>query len=682
MKAVEILQELSGGHAARSRFAFRLQGAPDGVLSVRGFTSTGHALSADYRFKIELLASRPVDFGSLLGKGCVLELCAGGDPVHGILASFEGRGHSADGPLVAVELASPLFPLSLGRANRVFIGRSAPQILEEIAKAAGIETRLCLAESYPEREFTVQYAESDFDFLCRLAASWGIFFRFEQTAEGARLLFHDRTEELPFHGQILYREHSGAVRPEGTVFAFHSQTQLLPAAVEMRDYNYRTPETSLRIDVPADEGIPARGTESRYWENAKDLTELQRLARLRRQALDGGRETFVAESDCRALSPGMRFALTGHPDMRLNGEYIILGADHEGDQRAGFAGGEERGLGYKNTLRLVRAGTPWRPAVPEQRRMHSTFTARIESPGGHYAHLDDEGRYRVRLDFDAGDAPESGASHPVRLLQPYGGQNWGMHFPLHAGTEVILACVGGDLDRPVILGALHNPATPSPVSSANPTQNIVRTWGGNELLMDDRQGKEKVELFTRERKNILTLDADEDGHNVRLATEEGEMEVFAAKTMLLESGDTHSVEAGNDHLITVENAQRLMTRKGEILQQAATDIRQRAAENIRMQAEQQDIELTAARDMIYDVGENCSVEVRQGDFTLITNNGQISIEAARAITLRGEGGGKIHIGQGGGAVEITPGGDFIVDAPRVVITGGSIAVKGGSIGNS
>jgi type VI secretion system secreted protein VgrG len=253
---------------------------------------------------------------------------------------------------------------------------------------------------------------------------------------------------------------------------------------------------------------------------------------------------------------------------------------------------------------------------------------------------------------------------------------------LHAGTEVVISCVNGDLDRPVILGALPNPDTPTPVTSANRTQNILRTWGGNELLMDDRAGREKAELFTRERKNILSLDADRDGHRVRLASEEGEMEFYAAKNLLFESGDTQSVDVGNDQIVTVENAQRLMTRTGEIEQQAATDIRMRAGENILMQSDRQDIEMRSGRDLIAEVGGNLSMEVRSENFDLQVTQGRININAARAITVTGQGGGAIRIGQSGGGIEITAGGDVIISGGSVEVNAGMISLKGGKIGSN
>jgi type VI secretion system secreted protein VgrG len=122
--------------------------------------------------------------------------------------------------------------------------------------------------------------------------------------------------------------------------------------------------------------------------------------------------------------------------------------------------------------------------------------------------------------------------------------------------------------------------------------------------MDDGRGKEKIELFTAERKNILTLDADSQGHRVRLASEEGAMELCAAKTLLLDSGETQTVEAGGDHIVTIENAQRLMIRDKEIEVCSATDILLKAGENILMQDRQGRLLIAAGEGICLQAGES------------------------------------------------------------------------------
>jgi type VI secretion system secreted protein VgrG len=93
----------------------------------------------------------------------------------------------------------------------------------------------------------------------------------------------------------------------------------------------------------------------------------------------------------------------------------------------------------------------------------------------------------------------------VRLAKPYSGRDYGHHFPLIDGAEVAIAFTDGDPDRPVIIGALHDSQHPDPVNNENNTRNILRTAGGNEMRMEDREGTEHVHLITPFQASQLNL---------------------------------------------------------------------------------------------------------------------------------------------------------------------------------
>ncbi len=75
----------------------------------------------------------------------------------------------------------------------------------------------------------------------------------------------------------------------------------------------------------------------------------------------------------------------------------------------------------------------------------------------------------------------------VRKAQPYAGAGYGMHFPLHKGTEVLIAHIDGDPDRPLIVGAVPHAATPSPVTVGNATQSVIQSATGIRIEMEDSQ---------------------------------------------------------------------------------------------------------------------------------------------------------------------------------------------------
>jgi hypothetical protein len=76
------------------------------------------------------------------------------------------------------------------------------------------------------------------------------------------------------------------------------------------------------------------------------------------------------------------------------------------------------------------------------------------------------------------------------MSTPFGGDGDGMHFPLFPDTEVVLGCVNGDPDRPVILGAVPNPLNAAVVRSGNSTHNrlVTRTGMGFEMNVNSGGG--------------------------------------------------------------------------------------------------------------------------------------------------------------------------------------------------
>ncbi len=140
----------------------------------------------------------------------------------------------------------------------------------------------------------------------------------------------------------------------------------------------------------------------------------------------------------------------------------------------------------------------FRPDCPPRPEIHGTLPARVESREKHdiYAHLDEYGRYRVRLDVDRSDSERGFGYVWLRMAKPYTAEDAGWHMPLIDGTEVAIAWRHGDIDQPYIAYALHDSEHADVVNRDNRSQNILRTAGDNELRMEDRRGEEHIALTT------------------------------------------------------------------------------------------------------------------------------------------------------------------------------------------
>ncbi|WP_320728345.1 DUF2345 domain-containing protein, partial [Enterobacter ludwigii] len=137
--------------------------------------------------------------------------------------------------------------------------------------------------------------------------------------------------------------------------------------------------------------------------------------------------------------------------------------------------------------------------------IHGTLPARVESREKNdiYAHLDEQGRYRVKPDFDR-EGTEQGFGYLwLRMAKPYAGDTLGWHTPLIDGTEVAIAYSNGDIDLPYIAYALHDSEHPDLVNRDNHTRNVLRTPANNKLRMEDKRGEEHIKLATEYGKTQL-----------------------------------------------------------------------------------------------------------------------------------------------------------------------------------
>jgi type VI secretion system secreted protein VgrG len=141
-----------------------------------------------------------------------------------------------------------------------------------------------------------------------------------------------------------------------------------------------------------------------------------------------------------------------------------------------------------------------------KQRITGILPARVMSPDNYkYAYMTPQSGYRIKSPFDLDEWSPGGTSRPVRLAKPYAGRDYGHHFPLIDGTEVAVIFTDGDPNRPIIIGAMHDSQHPDHVNNENNTRNILRTAGGNEMRMEDREGSEHVHLTTPFQASELNL---------------------------------------------------------------------------------------------------------------------------------------------------------------------------------
>ena len=651
-------------------YALDIFDLPEHSIEIIHFHSKKYSLdhqksfSQNYCFNITCYNPKSYLLKDLINKKAMLIMYDDTDNTHyyhGIITHC--TDHQIPSIADSITIHSPLYPLTLNIQHKVYHNVTLPNLIEQLLRNIGWQNyqfQLLLENNYPLREYVVQYQESDFDFLQRKCAFYGVFFTFIQTAYHAILLFCDNIQKLTQNIgiiQLSYYAETGQIRCKNSILSIEWQQQMLADNICLNDYNYRTPDISLLMESPPTQfNSTAVTTDYRFQDHYKSIEEGHFLLNIRQQALDCRRKIWVAKTDCIQLQPGYFLTIINHPITDMNGEFIVTAIEHFADQSAAFPmiSDIKKSLehSYYNIVELMPAYLAYCPTAPEIVYQENCL-ANISGISDSYAHIDEYGRYLIKPKFDSSDTPADQTRHAVRLIQPLSGNQYGAHFPLHVGTEVLITHLNGDPDRPIIMGVLPNVNSPSPVTADNNTQNIIKTCGGNQLLLDDQLDHKYILLNTLDEQNSLLLDATHGQQRIKIQSLQGNILLQAEKDINSNTQNNHQKIIGNNHEINVQNHAQIITGQGDIHLNSGMDIISNANNDINQTSENGNIILQSTQNMIMHAQQNVELISQNGDLTIQTSNGNILFQAGQDIMIESSAAlGHIYIAQGGASIHM------------------------------
>jgi type VI secretion system secreted protein VgrG len=333
-------------------------------------------------------------------------------------------------------------------------------------------------------------------------------------------------------------------RTEGTIAAdsrrlesIGSTQRTAPDVVEIRDYDFHKPLLLLKQTAGSSNSALLEQYEHHGEYETPDIDQETANIRLEQHRRDAA--TWDAKGRSPMVLPGYAFELVD-PDHRGSQQLVVVRIHHEFHNSA-LAGrpSEEDALvkafaraiheaarspelaeqQLRDTIRGVLAAPPegqivyqnfftsvarevaYRPPRPERVMRNVTESATVMGPVGNDIFTDRHGRVKVQFHWDREGKFDDNTSVWMRVLQPWAGAGYGFQFFPRVGMEVLVTFLGGDPDRPVVLGSLYNGTHPTPeplpdrkTRSGIRTQSSPKGGGFNELSFDDAKGEERVYL--------------------------------------------------------------------------------------------------------------------------------------------------------------------------------------------
>lgn len=459
--------------------------------------------------------------------------------------------------------------------------------------------------SWPQRSLCIQYQESDLAFIERLMREEGLIAWFEHQGQadepglGAHtLVLADHNEALASNAQALVRFTGGGLGlSEDSLTGWRREARIRTQRLAWASGDHRS-----RGFRPVEQRSNREGGHPGEVEDVPGAyayphsTHGERMALRQMQAIEASGAQVHASGPWRQAACGTHFTLSGHPQHSgldpQRDRFVVLRATHRmrnnlwvdalaqltpppGDQGrvANPVSNDSEEPVHRCELLVQPLALPVRSLQPAPRERHEahaappllkprptirgTQTAIVVGAGP--VHTDRDHRIKLQFHWQRGasgsgrephstggsNAPASDASGTwVRVAQSVAGANWGANFVPRVGQEVLVNFIGGDIDRPVVIGVAYNgrgqpdaqgnqvaaggagstgnapawfPGTQGgPMGHAHPaalsgdkSQELATsasgTGGANQLVLDDSPGQGRIELASSSAHSRLQL---------------------------------------------------------------------------------------------------------------------------------------------------------------------------------
>lgn len=498
------------------QFTLSVEGLPETAFVVTQFKGQ-ESLSRLFQFDVSL-ASRDekITVDQVLDKNVSLSVWQDGvvtQQWQGIAQAFERGDTGLHHSFYRLEMV-PAFKRSTLRHNsRIFQLQSAPEIIALLLEEMGItEYAFSTARVCEQREYCVQYRETDYDFITRLAAEEGLLFYFSHQDEKHTLIFSDDSQNLPLLPlPASYNALGGSKASQPYVRTFKRYNESDVSSVQLKDYSFKRPEYSFLHEAIGTD-LDAQHVNYEHYdypgryksdESGKAFSQY-RLDALRKEAI-----TAKGESNLSHLVSGHKLTLLEHPQEACNQDWLIVSIEHTGTQPQALEEmGGEGATTYNNQFDVIPGARQWRPDVTSKPCVDGPQIATVVGPAGEEIYCDEFGRIKVQFSWDRLGLADEFSSCWMRVSQGWAGGQYGMQALPRVGHEVIVSFLEGDPDQPIVTGRTYNANNQTPYAlPEHKSKTVIRTQshqgeGFNELSFEDQAEQEEIYLHAQKDLNL------------------------------------------------------------------------------------------------------------------------------------------------------------------------------------
>jgi len=418
---------------------------------------------------------------------------------------------------------APSIVLDGGKTCQSYENKTLPEIIKEATEEYPQESQIHIEGLINNEEkipYTVQYNESDYQFIQRLAKRYGEFFYYN----GTQFIFGSRAQKtitLYEGGDLREVEFELLLKPQKfNYLSYNSQmTRTEVKGSEQTETQYKENPFQFTA-IKASEKVFAKTTDQTYGalpdefrgDYLKDAVQREKESREQLMQVRGRSRNPHVHIGCFVKL----IDINGLP-MET---YRVIDVTHY----------QGEGIYYNEFVAIPDVFVAYyydEQALPKAE----------QQPARVIDNNDPEGWGRVCVQFIWQEKYQ--AKTPwIRVVQPHAGGGKGFYFIPEIGEEVLVDFEDQNAERPFVVGSHYNGKEYSPFHNTNNDIKAIQTRSGHKLI------------FTEDESILLS---DKNGNTLRFDTQGKNIEISAPESISLCAGKDINLSAGNNLLMDVAN---------------------------------------------------------------------------------------------------------------------------------
>ena len=389
-----------------------------------------------------------------------------------------------------------------GSNTRAFFEKSLSEIVEEVIKPFKGLIKAKVSPNFGERiPYITQYQEDNYQFLQRLAETYGEWFYYD----GEELVFGKSARGKTKVANLDYRVNLTQMEYE---------LKLVPMNFKGQYYNYFNDEKfeagskNENINLPDFAQLALSKSDSTFSDEVLDIGFMGHESTsavsksVKNNKSKSANSLAVLKGTSTSLEVNIGSPIKVKDEVKENGRilrtddygaFIITNIRHYVDSR-GF---------YQNTFEAIPQDTDYPPVnynVPEPKA--SSQPAKVIDTD------DPEAMGRVKVQFFWQNGIDT--TPWLRVAHLMSSSDQGVYFVPEIDEVVFVDFEFGNPDLPFVRGSMYT-GSDRPGSELFRSDNVIKgiiTKGGNHIIIDDSDGKEKIRIFNKAIQNEITLSLD------------------------------------------------------------------------------------------------------------------------------------------------------------------------------